>query len=398
MTKRESKRPSRVRGGRSEVKSSGGNGRSQRGRSERRLHQARSGGLTNDTGTQRSGSESQKRRETRRGKFNGDRQGSAARSRKQPAFDDRGDRRKTERKENRHGRIEGKGMGDRRKSGDRRYRSKVDRSPSRRHYLGETEKRGSGASRKRRGFKGGSQRAPSSPEALPDPAEILDRRVLKDVEFTANRKAPAALAFLTASAVAYEAGDYEAAVRDAQSAKRLAPRSSSIREMLGLSHYGAGDWARALSELRTYERLSGEKNHFPIIADCLRALGRPAKALELLDAQEAEDDPEALKIEAEIVRAGVLHDQGKIREAIGALRRVLREPKNVEYQHLRLWYLLAELFEEAGRPNEARMLFEKVAEHDSDFLDAMARAVNPDLASGSRQREVEMKAFEDGSV
>lgn len=186
-------------------------------------------------------------------------------------------------------------------------------------------------------------------------------------------KAPAALAYLTSSALAYESGDYEAAARDAQSAKRLAPRAASIREMLGLAYYGAGDWARAMSELRTYERLSGENNHFPIVADCLRAMGRPAKALDVLDAWENADDPEPLKIEAEIVRAGVLHDEGKTREAIGALRQVLSEPKNVEYHHLRLWYLLAELFEEAGRPDEAKMLFARIADHDSEFLDVKDR-------------------------
>lgn len=202
---------------------------------------------------------------------------------------------------------------------------------------------------------------------------MLDRRVLKDVESTAENKAPAALAYLTASALAYESGDYEAAARDAQSAKRLAPRAASVREMLGLAQYGAGEWARAMSELRTYERLSGEKNHFPIVADCLRAMGRPEKALELLDTQERDDDPEPLRIEAELVRAGVLHDQGKIREAIGALRRVLSEPKNVEYHHLRLWYLLAELFEEAGRPDEAGMLFTRIADHDAEFLDVKDR-------------------------
>lgn len=173
-----------------------------------------------------------------------------------------------------------------------------------------------------------------------------------------------------------DAGDLEAAIRLGESAKRSASRSPSIREFLGLAHYQAGDWKKALSELRTGARLSGSNQQYPVMADCLRASGRPEKALELLSEldESTEKIPEALQIEAQLVRAGIFMDRDDLPSAVGALREVLSEPKNVEIHHLRLWYMLADLFEQAGKNGEARRLFGRIAEHEPDFMDAADRA------------------------
>lgn len=393
MTKSEGGTPARDRKGRSGSPPTGRKRGGQRSGSSRYSSQGGSHSSSQSRGGRQGAGGGQQRHGGRRRDDGGERRASGERGKDRRGAGERAGERRTEGERGSRSRTEGERGGvrrgggesrgqrrtgdqrrdERRASGERREGARPAGGQVGRGRKGNSAKGRSGGQRKKQGPRGDKPAPASPPRDLPDPAEVLDRRVLKDVEATADSKAPAALAYLTASALAYEAGDYEAAALHAQSAKRLAPRAASVREMLGLARYGEGEWAQAMSELRTYERLSGEKNHFPIVADCLRALGRPEKALELLDNQESESDPEPLKIEAEIVRAGVLHDQGKTREAIGALRRVLSEPKNVEYHHLRLWYLLAVLFEAADRPGEAGMLYARIADHDPEFLDVTGR-------------------------
>ena len=46
-------------------------------------------------------------------------------------------------------------------------------------------------------------------------------------------------------------GDPRAAIVEAEKAKRYAPRSPSVREVLGLAYYGTGRWKEAVTELKT---------------------------------------------------------------------------------------------------------------------------------------------------
>ena len=80
-----------------------------------------------------------------------------------------------------------------------------------------------------------------------------------------------------------ERGDSGAAVTEAQKAKRLSPRSAAVREVLGLALYGQERWQEALTELKAYRRISGRADQNHVMADCLRALGRPAEAVPLAD-------------------------------------------------------------------------------------------------------------------
>ena len=75
-----------------------------------------------------------------------------------------------------------------------------------------------------------------------------------------------------------ERGDAGAAVTEAEKAKRLAPRSAAVREVLGLALYGQERWQEALTELKAYKRMTGRADQNHLIADCLRGLGRPAEA------------------------------------------------------------------------------------------------------------------------
>src|SRR6266581_2955521 len=77
-----------------------------------------------------------------------------------------------------------------------------------------------------------------------------------------------------------ERGRDAAAVRSAQEAKELAPRSGAVREILGIALYRAERFREALRELQAYRRITGRLDQNHLIADSHRALGAPEKAVE----------------------------------------------------------------------------------------------------------------------
>ena len=79
--------------------------------------------------------------------------------------------------------------------------------------------------------------------------------------------------------------DYPATAQQyAAVAKRMAGRNAAVRETLGMCAYQAGDFETALREFKAAGRISGRDDLVPLIADCERALGRPERALEIASA------------------------------------------------------------------------------------------------------------------
>src|SRR5262249_11529683 len=76
--------------------------------------------------------------------------------------------------------------------------------------------------------------------------------------------------------------DPEQALQHAIAARRLASRLGVVREAVGIAAYHAGEWQTALSEIRTYHRLTGRQTHLAILASCERPLGRPQNAIQLV--------------------------------------------------------------------------------------------------------------------
>ena len=76
--------------------------------------------------------------------------------------------------------------------------------------------------------------------------------------------------------------DAAQALAHARAARARAARVAAVREAVGIAAYHAGEWAEALTELRTARRISGDPRNLPLMADCERALGRPAKAVRML--------------------------------------------------------------------------------------------------------------------
>jgi tetratricopeptide (TPR) repeat protein len=171
-----------------------------------------------------------------------------------------------------------------------------------------------------------------------------------------------------------ERDDAHGAVPEAEKAKALAPRSSSVREVLGMAYYGVGRWRDAITELKAYKRMTGRPDQNHLIADSLRGLGRPAEAVplaeELLHDRRAPNDAKA---EAVIVAASALADQGRFPEALAMLRRARTRDDVAEPYTLRLWYVRGDILERAGRHDEAATEFRKVMRHDPSAFDAAER-------------------------
>lgn len=197
---------------------------------------------------------------------------------------------------------------------------------------------------------------------------------MREIEQTAQEATGPAVAGAVSRALqAFADGDFHGALKAAVEAKRGAPRSAMILELLGLSAYHLGWWKEALGELMAYRRITGAHNQNHIIADCFRALGRPEKASEICgEVNRAEVTPEVWA-ETMIVAAGALADRGALERALRTLARADLNPAVVEPYHLRLWYVRADLLERMGRPDEARELWGKIVAEDAEFFDAQQR-------------------------
>lgn len=188
-------------------------------------------------------------------------------------------------------------------------------------------------------------------------------------------KDEAAIARLERAVQLLERGDARGAAAEAQKAKELAPRSASVREVLGMALYQLERFREALTEMQAYRRMSGRPDQNHIIADCLRSVGRSDRAVPLAEeALGARGIPLAAKVEAVIVAASALADQEKFDQALGLLRRVRTRDDVAGDEVIRVWYVTGDILARAGRPAEAAREFKKILRHDPGAYDVAERA------------------------
>jgi tetratricopeptide (TPR) repeat protein len=213
---------------------------------------------------------------------------------------------------------------------------------------------------------GGSRRS--------QPPSGLPRDVTEEVQrATRPTQVRDALSRLSRAVELLERGDDGAAIAEATKAKQLSPRSASVREVLGLAYYGQGRWQEALTEMKAYKRMTNRNDQNHIIADCLRALGRPRDAVPLAEEELRSKVPNEAKAEAVIVAASALADQGRYPEALAFLSRARTRPDVAEDYTLRLWYVRGDILARAGRSEEAADEFRKIVRHDPGAFDAAER-------------------------
>jgi len=207
------------------------------------------------------------------------------------------------------------------------------------------------------------------------PRSALPGDVVGELRHTAKPgKAEQAISRVERAAQLLERGDARGALAEAQKAKELAPRSASVRELTGLALYQLERFREALTEMQAYRRISGRGDQNHLIADCLRAVGRPDRAVPL--AEEALADrrvPVAAKTEAVIVAASALADQGRFDQALGLLRRIRTRDDVAGPEVLRVWYVTADILERMGRRQEALREFRKISRHDAAAYDVAER-------------------------
>ncbi len=188
-------------------------------------------------------------------------------------------------------------------------------------------------------------------------------------------KADQAIARLERAVQLLDRSDARGAAIEAGKAKELSPRAPAVREVLGLALYSLERFSEALSEMQAYRRMSGRADQNHIIADCLRALGRPDRAVPLAEeALAARGVPLAAKTEAVIVAASALAEQGKFDQALGMLRRIRTRDDVAGPEVMRVWYVTANILEQAGQRREALREFRKILRHDPSAFDAAERA------------------------
>ena len=212
-------------------------------------------------------------------------------------------------------------------------------------------------------------------EARPHRARsILPRDVADEVRGTARiGRSEEAVALAEQAATALAEGDALGAEGAARRLKSLAPRSAAAREVLGLALYHQERFREALRELQAYRRMSGRRDQNHVIADCHRALGAPGKAIgEARDGLVASVD-EAVRTECAIVAGAALADLGRFEEALTVLRSVPTRPEVARPHDLRLWYVIGDVLERAGRPDQAAEIFRLLLRHDPEAFDAAER-------------------------
>lgn len=239
---------------------------------------------------------------------------------------------------------------------------------------GKSRSGGSGKPRSGGGSpRGGRAQKPPIPEDVPRVAGP----VWRDIDAaTAPGLAPEVARAVSGAAELAES-DPQRATALLGWAKKVAPRSAAVREALGVDAYRRGDFQTAASELGAYRRLSGRQDQNHLLADSLRATGHGDRVRELVEAM-GEDVNEERRLEAHLVHAGMLADAGDVLRAREVLERAGGEPRAAGPQHLRLWYLAAELSLELGDRRHAVELLHAVVTLDPDFLDAAERLVELD--------------------
>jgi len=203
---------------------------------------------------------------------------------------------------------------------------------------------------------------------------LLDRDVRAELRSLSKLTADVVARHLVAAGESLD-DDPALALSHARAARSRAARVAVVREAVGVAAYHAGEWAEALSELRTARRISGDPRNLPLMADCERALGRSAQALRYLtDPDVRRLDVEA-RVELLIVASGARRDLGQLDAALAVLARGGVDTTRPRPGSARLWYAYADTLEALGRNDEAALWFAASAGVDPDGeLDAADRA------------------------
>ncbi len=186
--------------------------------------------------------------------------------------------------------------------------------------------------------------------------------------------------------------DPELAYQHAQAAVRRAGRVDVVREAAALTAYVSGRYDEALREVRAVRRMRGDVSLRAIEADCERGLGRPERAIEIVE----ETDTSQLSLEDQVelilVAAGARADLGQMDYSLMIVENALRSlPEDTPSELLRrLGELRAERLQDLGRLEEAAQVLDELPPEEDPMeivdldllLEADVDKVRTDLRGG----------------
>ena len=162
--------------------------------------------------------------------------------------------------------------------------------------------------------------------------------------------------------------DPELAYKHAKAAASRAGRVDVVREASALTAYAAGHYEEALREVRAMRRLRGDLSLRAIEADCERGLGRPERAIEIIDQTDTSQLDLAEQVELVLVSSGARADLGEnevglviVDDAIATLG------SDADPGFLRrLMSVKADRLRELGREEEAAQVEAEIPEEEED--------------------------------
>lgn len=267
-----------------------------------------------------------------------------------------------------------RGAAGRRGQGSGGKRHPRDRSRRRGKFIGKPSGRGSGA----RGEATPRTEEQERYDGPPIPEEISGRELARPVQ-DQLRSLPEKLGLRVARHLATAQllllHDPKTAYEHTLAARARAVRLAVVREAVGEAAYFAGEYETALTELRAARRMNGAPAYIPIMVDCLRALGRPDKALAMAKEAPRQRMSSAELAELMIVESGARRDRGEFDAALRVLEQGPLHSQQREPWMARLRYAYADALVGAQRPAEALEWFHRAAAVDrEDQTDALERA------------------------
>ena len=147
--------------------------------------------------------------------------------------------------------------------------------------------------------------------------------------------------------------DPELAHRHARAAANRAGRLAVVHETLGVTAYVVGDYQLALRELLTHRRLTGSNDQLPLLVDSERGMGRPERALEVVRGVDRQSLSVGVRINLAIALSGARLDLGQAEQALLELEIPELVESKVYPQSPLLFRCYAEVLTELGRDNSS---------------------------------------------
>ena len=333
--------------------------------------------------------------DSRERRFDGERSGRFERDSRDRRFSGRDDRRggrrfdrddrrggeRSDRGDQRDGRRFDRSERDFRSSDSRERRfdgersGRFDRDSRDRRFSGRDDRRGAGrdfrdakrssAPRSRDEYTAPNGDEPTIPAGVS--AEELDKDALRSLATLSGINRDIVARHLVMAGQLIDL-DPELAYKHAQAAASRAGRVDVVREASALTAYAAGHYEEALREVRAMRRLRGDLSLRAIEADCERGLGRPERAIEIIDQTDTAQLDLAEQVELVLVSSGARADLGQnevglviVGDAIAALG----EDADPEFLR-RLMSVQADRLRELGRDEEADQVEANIPEEEED--------------------------------